>query len=144
MAPPLNRMAIALLSLVGVFVALYMLLYKLGWIGSMVCGSGDCATVQASRWSDFLGLPVPLWGVGGYGALLGVALAGTAPRFARDRRIGYLLVALGSIAFAFSAYLTALEAFVIRAWCRWCVVSAILATLIFLFTLAELRRPGSR
>ncbi|NIR59138.1 MAG: hypothetical protein GWO02_06285, partial [Gammaproteobacteria bacterium] len=54
------------------------------------------------------------------------------------------LVGLGAGAFGFSAYLTGIEAFVIHAWCRWCVASAVVATLVFVFSLAELRRPGSR
>ena len=43
-------------------------------------------------------------------------------------------------AFLFSAYLSALEQFVIHAWCRWCIGSAVVATLIFLCTLPEFRR----
>ena len=45
-------MAIALLSLAGFFVAFYMLAHALGWTGPLVCGVGDCATVQSSKlWS---------------------------------------------------------------------------------------------
>ena len=47
---------------------------------------------------------------------------------------------LATIAFAFSAYLTVLEAVVIHAWCRWCLVSAAIATLIFLCSLPEAAR----
>jgi len=42
----------------------------------------------------------------------------------------------------FSAYLTYLEAFVIHAWCQWCVSSAIIMVLAFLASLPELRRIG--
>jgi uncharacterized membrane protein len=41
---------------------------------------------------------------------------------------------------AFSAYLTYLEAFVIHAWCQYCVISAILITLIFFASLPEVAR----
>lgn len=136
-----NRMAVALLALVGVFIAAYMLFVKLGWIGTLVCGEGgECDTVQASSWAVFLGVPVPAWGVIGYGFILAVALIGIQPRWVDDERISLALVALATIAFVFSMYLTALEAFVIQAWCRWCVVSAAIATGIFLCTLPELRR----
>jgi uncharacterized membrane protein len=40
-------------------------------------------------------------------------------------------------------YLTYLEAFVILAWCRWCIASAIMATLLFACALPELRRARS-
>jgi uncharacterized membrane protein len=143
-SPPVNRMTIALLSLVGVFISTYLLLHKLGVVGTLVCGTGSCDTVQASPWAVFLGVPVPAWGVAGYGLLLGVSLAGLRPGLWGNRRLGLVLVVLGAGAFGFSAYLTGIEAFVIRAWCRWCVASAVIATLIFISTLFELIRPGRR
>lgn len=141
-APPTPRMAIGLLSLIGLLIAGYMLLYKLGMIGTLACGSGSCGTVQASRWADFLGVPVPAWGVAGYGLIFVISLAGLQPRWIGDRRLGMTLFGLATIAFVFSAYLTAIEAFVLRAWCRWCVASAIVATLIFVCSLTEFRRKG--
>lgn len=143
-SPPIHRMAVALLSLVGLFISAYLLLHKLGAIGSLACGTGSCDTVQASPWAVFLGVPVPAWGVAGYGLLLAVSLVGLQPGLWGSRRVGRALVVLGAGAFGFSAYLTAIEAFVIHAWCRWCVASAVVATLIFIFTLGELIRPGSR
>ena len=50
------------------------------------------------------------------------------------------MLGLATIGVAYSAFLTYLEAAVIRAWCLWCVVSALLMTLIFLASLPELRR----
>ena len=70
------RMGSALLSLAGIFVAAYLWLYKQGRIGSIVCGTGGCETVQFSRWSEFLGVDVALIGVAGYVVLLAIALAG--------------------------------------------------------------------
>ena len=143
-SPPRNRMAIALLSLVGFFIAVYMLLYKLGVIGTLACGAGgSCDTVQSSSWAIFLGVPVPAWGVVGYGAIFVASLAGLQTRGRADLWVARSLLGLATGAFVFSAYLAALEAFVIHAWCRWCIVSAVLATLIFLCSLAEIGRLGS-
>jgi uncharacterized membrane protein len=143
-AGALSRMGIALLSLAGLFVSIYLFLFKIGAIGSLACGlDGGCQTVQASQWAYFLGVPVAAYGVAGYLVLFGVAMAGIRPGLERDRRVAGGLLLLASGAFAFSVYLTALEAFVIHAWCRWCVVSAVLATLIFalaLFEIPHLRR----
>lgn len=139
-APPANRMAIAVLALLGVLNAGYLLLHRVGAIGTLTCGVGDCGTVQASRFAVFIGVPVPVWGVVGYALILAVALAALQPRFARNRAVAALLFGLAAFAFFFSAYLTLLEAFVIRAWCQWCVVSAILATLLFITALPEARR----
>ena len=138
--PPVNRMAIAVLSLAGFFVAFYLLAHHLGWVGSLMCGVGDCATVQASKWAKMGPLPVPLLGVGGYVALLAVSLFGIQPAGTDSRVVSLVLLAFATVAFGLSIWFTYLEAFVIHAWCQWCVVSAILCTLIFLAALPELKR----
>lgn len=138
--PPVNRMAIAVLSLAGFFVAFYLLAHHLGWVGSLMCGVGDCATVQASKWAKMGPLPVPLLGVGGYVALLAVSMFGIQPAGIDSRAVSVVLLAFATIAFGLSVWFTYLEAFVIHAWCQWCVVSAILCTLIFLAALPELKR----
>ena len=79
-----HRMAAAALALVGLMVSAYLLLYKLGVVGTLRCvGSGGCERVNTSRWSSFLGLPVAAFGVAGYLVLLGIAMYGLA-----DDRIG--------------------------------------------------------
>ena len=138
--PPVNRMAIAVLSLAGFFVAFYLLAHHLGWVGSLMCGVGDCATVQASKWAKMGPLPVPLLGVGGYVALLAVSLSGIQPAGTDSLVVSLVLLAFATVAFGLSIWFTYLEAFVIHAWCQWCVVSAILCTLIFLAALPELKR----
>lgn len=140
-APARNRMAVALLSLAGFFVALYMLVYALGWTGPLVCGLGECEKVQASPYSSIGPVPVAAFGVVGYGGLVALALLGLqGGRWAERKVISVGLLGGSIIGVSFSAYLTYLEAFVIRAWCQWCVVSAILIVLVFLASLPELRR----
>ncbi|MEO8636514.1 MAG: vitamin K epoxide reductase family protein [Gemmatimonadales bacterium] len=128
-----TRMAAALLSLAGLFVSLYLYLYKLGYIGTLACGTGGCETVQFSTYSRFLGIDVPLLGLIGYTILLGLSvLALQQP--GRVRWPGLLRLLAGGAA-AFSIYLTYLELFVIHAICRWCVGSAVIALLLFIATL---------
>ncbi len=141
---PLNRMGMAIVSLAGILISTYMLLYKLGVIRTLVCGTGDCEVVQASRWSDFLGVPVPLWGVVGYGLVLVTALRGIQPGRAMNRGIAVVLTGGSTLAFLFSIYLSMIEEFVIGAWCRWCISSAVVATALFLLSLPELRRLRAR
>lgn len=134
-------MAIAVLSLAGLLVALYLALHRIGLIGSLACGvDGGCSTVQTSAYATFVGVPVPFIGVLGYLVLFGVSYAAAVGRIRNERTTALLLLVLAAVAFLFSVYLTALEAFVIHAWCRWCVVSAVIATLIFLFSLPEAAR----
>jgi uncharacterized membrane protein len=138
--PPVTRMAIAVLALIGLMISTYLSMYKLGYLGEIQCTIGGCEKVQTSRFADFLGLPVSVWGVGAYVTLLVLAMLGIQPRFQQERRVALALCAFSAVGVAFSAYLTYLEAFVIHAWCQWCVVSAILVTLIFLLSIPGLRQ----
>ena len=123
-----HRMVTAMLSMVGLFVALYLSLWKIGLMGPMVCGTGSCEVVQTSEYAYLFGLPVAFYGVGGYLALVAVSLVGLQPRFASERGPTIALVILAGLGTAFAIYLTYLEAFVLQAWCRWCIVSALLIT----------------
>lgn len=140
--PPRNRMAIAILSLLGFLIAGYMLAYAFGWTGPVICGVGDCEAVQSSEYARIGPFPVALFGVLGYLALLVVAMAGLQGGGLRSRAIPVALILGGLLGLVFSGYLTYLEAFVIHAWCQWCVASAILMILAFLATLPEYRRLG--
>ncbi|HUG39611.1 MAG TPA: vitamin K epoxide reductase family protein [Longimicrobiales bacterium] len=138
---PQNRMVVAAAALVGAFVSTYLLLYKLGHLGTLACGiDGGCEIVQATRFAYFLGVPVAAWGVAGYLGILGVALAGTRPRFVTAAWVSWGLLLLTGAAFAFSLYLSALEEWVIQAWCRWCIASALIASATFVFSLPEAKR----
>ena len=126
------RMWAATLSLVGFFVAVYLYLYKIGRIPGLACGAGGCETVQSSPWATFIGLPVALYGVGGYLACLVLALVGIDKGGDRRHWSDTLLLIGSGAGVAFSAWLTYAEAFLIEAWCRWCVGSAVIITLVFL------------
>lgn len=132
-------MAAALLSLLGLFVALYLYLYKIGRIGSLVCGTGGCETVQLSRYSRFLGVEVSLIGLIGYVGLLAFALWTLRPGLAGARWPATVLSVLSGIGVLFAVYLTSLELFVIHAICRWCVGSAVIITAIFIAALLDRR-----
>lgn len=138
-APSYSRMGIALLSLIGLLVAGYLSLYKLGYLGVIQCSIGGCEVVQSSQYAYFLGQPVALWGVGAYLVLFGLAMMGLQPRWMGERWLALAIFGFAAVGVVFSAYLTYLEAAVIRAWCQWCVVSAILITLIFFLSLPGLR-----
>jgi uncharacterized membrane protein len=134
-----HRMVAALLALVGLLISVYLWLWKVGAIGVLACGDGGCETVQLSKYGDFLGVPVAFWGMLAYGGMLASALIGLQPRWQTRREPTLGLLVLSGAGVAFSAYLTYLEAAVIHAWCRWCVVSAVLVTGIFLAALTGWR-----
>ena len=134
-----KRMIVAALALAGIFISLYLTLYKLNVIGELSCSLGSCETVNTSRWSMFLGLPVAAWGLLFYVDVFIIALLGTTPRFEYEPAISLVLVAQAAIGVVFSAWLTYLELAVIHAICIWCVTSACIVVAILLVSVADLR-----
>ncbi len=134
-----KRMIVAALALAGIFISLYLTLYKLGMIGELSCSIGSCETVNTSKWSRFLGLPVAAWGLLFYLDVFAVALVGTMPKLESEPVISLVLVAETAVGVLFSGWLTYLELGVIHAICIWCVTSAVIVTLIFGVSLADYR-----
>jgi uncharacterized membrane protein len=136
-------MIVAALALAGIFISLYLTLYKIGVIGELSCSIGSCETVNTSKWATFLGLPVAAWGLFFYIDVFAVALIGTLPRFENEPLISVVLTAEAAVGVLFSAWLTYLELGVIHAICIWCVTSAVVVTLIFLTSILDLREMRS-
>ena len=119
--------------MLGIGVATYIVIADSGG-GTPKClaGGSGCETVAHSHYSHIAGVNIAVFGIAGYILLLASALVpGDAGRFS-----GFLV---GLVGFGFSAYLTYLELFVINAICQWCVISAILATALFVICCLDLR-----
>jgi uncharacterized membrane protein len=140
-----RRMLMAVLALLGLLIAAYLTLYHYGYIGTLVCSATrGCETVQTSKWSKLLGLPVAAWGLGYYAVVLAVAIAGIQDRLAESPQLALGLVILTGWGALFSAWLTLLEEFAIHAWCQWCLASATVAILLFVVSLLDWRRTTTR
>jgi uncharacterized membrane protein len=134
---PKRILAITVLAASGVIVSAYLLTIHWGWWQAVCLGVGDCESVNTSRYSELLRVPVALLGALTYFAII-AACALIAQKIYAD----YALIAiffLAATGVAFSAYLTYIELFVLRALCPWCVLSAILITLIAGLSAMELR-----
>jgi uncharacterized membrane protein len=136
-------MLAALVALAGLFVALYLTLYKLGYIGTLVCAVGSCETVQTSKWATLLGQPVGAWGVAYYIAVFVISIVGLSAALAESRGLSLVLVGMTGFGVLFSLWLTYLELFVIHAICQWCVISAVLATALFVISVLDLQEVTS-
>ena len=132
-------MIVAALALAGIFISLYLTLFKLGVIGELTCSIGSCETVNTSKWSTFLHLPVAAWGLLFYAEVFLISLLGTMPRFEDERFVSLILVAEAAFGVLFSGWLTYLELAVIHAICVWCVTSATIVVAILLVSIADLR-----
>lgn len=130
-----RRRAIAILALLGVFDSTYLLLHKLGQVGTLVCAiEGGCDTVNTSQYASLLGLPVAGYGVIGYLLILCLALVSIQPRWVNDRRADAALALVSGLGALFSIYLTFVSLFVIGAACQWCLIS--LALILSIFTIS--------
>ena len=129
-----------LLSTLGLAVSLYLLSVHWGWWQAACFGVGECEVVNTSRYSELLGVPVALLGAGTY---IAIGLSAWCIRndwlAARAVRVQFFLAVTGT---AFSAYLTAIELFVLHAICPWCVISALLIALTGACSLVVLRMPA--
>ncbi len=138
----MRKILLLILILAGFFDALY-----LHWVYTspnhpLVCLGTGCDTVRASKYASLWGHALPDYGVLMYGVLiLAVLTEAWLSSPAIRRWIQLATIAIAAAGFLFSLYLTGLEAFVIHAWCAWCVGSAVIVTLIFLLSLADLRSP---
>jgi uncharacterized membrane protein len=136
-------MAIAALALVGAFLSAYLTLYHYGYVGSLACGTGGCATVQASKWARFIGAPVALWGLGYYLSVVVVASFGAMGAASEKLWPSKLLLALNGWSVLFSGYLTWAELVKINAICRYCVASALIVLGLFVLSVLDYRSRRS-
>jgi len=129
---------VLIFSVIGLGVSSYLTYEKFSGGGLICLGGGQgCEIVQNSPYSQVGPIPVAMIGLIGYLAFLVV----TALQLrASERRplLAGLNFGLAVGAFLYSAYLTYLELFVIYAICTWCVISAILVTLILILATWEL------
>ncbi len=146
------NLAIFILSLAGCFVSLFLAV-KYAQKADIPCmrGSSDCNAVarDAAAWGlgvpALSAVPTPVFGLLMYGTLAALAMARvilSSPSLSRNAAT--LQWAVGLIGVGVSAYLTWREAAVIHHWCVWCVGSAIIILLIFLFSSAERLAAVSR
>jgi protein-disulfide isomerase/rhodanese-related sulfurtransferase len=138
----MRRATLFALSLLGLFDSLYLLWVYTSPSRPLVCLGTGCDVVRATAYAHLAGHPLPVYGVAMYAALAVLILAESvtlSPQLARLERLVVVLLAGGG--FLFSVYLTGLEAFVIHAWCVWCVASAIIVSLMLLLALIDFVRP---
>jgi uncharacterized membrane protein len=131
------------LVVIGLLVSVYMTIYKITSNNEMCLGSGDCATVNNSRYSEIYGIPVALVGVGGYLAILGLHLVEKRNQHLKANATLYLF-GLALTGFLFTLYLIYVEFALLDAICPFCLASQVIMTLVFIISVIRLvRQPQS-
>ncbi len=133
---------IQILAVPGMLLAFYLLLYHEGNLIEVCTASGwdDCGKVSGpdAPYSSIGPIPVALIGLIGYSAIFLTTWLRNWLVLVDDY-LPELLTGLTAVAFLFSLSLTGLELFVIHAICRFCVVSAIIITIMFILAIHYMR-----
>ena len=138
----LYRASVALVVL-GLLVSIYMTIYKVTSNNAMCLGSGDCSTVNASGYSEVYGIPVAVFGVLGYAAILMVLYFENRNRFLRQNST-LMIFGMALTGFLFTVWLIYVEVALLKALCPFCVTSQTAMTIIFIIAVLRLiRQPQS-
>ncbi len=118
----------ALLSFSGFVDATYLTIsYFKG--ASLICNfSTGCNQVTSSVYSTVFGLPVALLGLGFYVTVFVLIIAYFDWR---NEWLPKIILGVSTLAFGFSLWFVWVMIFVIKAFCQYCLVSAVLSTAIF-------------
>ncbi|CAK0741376.1 putative membrane protein [Gammaproteobacteria bacterium] len=141
--PQQTEVLLPLILVAGIGISAYTAYAALAGVAP-ICGPiGDCATVQSSVYSRLFGIPLGIFGIMTYSALL---VSRPLARYLSPSGGGWRwlpwVIALGG--FAFSLRLTTLEPFVIGATCLWCLGSAFAMTAALWLLTGEIHSPDTR
>jgi uncharacterized membrane protein len=129
----------SILVVVGLAVSIYMTIYKVTSNDALCLGSGDCSTVNASRYAEVYGIPVATIGIAGYFAILLVHLYERRDKFF-EKNGPMLIFGLALTGFLFTLYLIYVEFGILKALCPFCLASQIAMTIIFIISITRLIR----
>lgn len=128
----------AILSLLGLADALYLTIEHLTGQSVRCTIISGCSEVLSSSYAEVLGVPLAMIGAAAYFSVFSLAiLAAFGYRIA-----GTLLKLLVVVMFLVSLWLIYLQAFVIRQFCQYCLLSAAITTalLVTMFIVHRLHR----
>jgi uncharacterized membrane protein len=126
-------------AIIGFADSVYLAWLKISG-GLAACGGiGDCESVNASIYSQINGIPIALLGAGAYAAILLFLFLESRDDFIGDWS-PIIVFGLSLTGTLYSIYLTYIEIAVLKAICPYCVVSAIAILIIFVISIARMRR----
>ncbi len=107
-----------------------------------VCIEGDlfdCAKVEGSIYSKFMGIPVAYLGFASYAAILGLLLLEKRSTFFREYG-ALLILGISLFGFLYHTYLTYVSVAFLGSLCPWCVATNISMGVILVATVARVLR----
>jgi uncharacterized membrane protein len=124
-----TKIILYIVSVIGLLDTSYLIYHKLAGtdVDCLFFPKKWCTKVQYSKFSKTFGVPNPVWGFLMYAAIL--VLTYMVTQGSASFNVVKGIVTFG---FLFSMYFTFIQAFVLRAFCTWCVVSALNFVVMFL------------
>jgi uncharacterized membrane protein len=123
----------AALALVGLADAVYLTVEHLTGRSVRCTVTSGCSEVLSSPYATVGGYPLALFGAAAYFTAFSLA---TLAAFG-SARAGQLLALLVALMFATSLWLVYLQAFVLHAFCQYCLLSAAITTLLAIVVIAR-------
>lgn len=125
-----SQIIFSLLSVIGLVDATILTIEHYTRSGLSCSISGGCERVLTSQFSvlPVVGIPIAMLGVVFYGVVLFMVVFSVVNREPL-RRLPILV--WSTIGFMSSLGLTFIQAFILHAWCQYCLLSALTSTLIF-------------
>ena len=120
---------IIVLALIGFADSTFLLAKRLSG-GPIPCvlGFTGCDTVSKSPYSVLFGIPLSAYGMVFY---LGIGILGLLYLDTKNALFARLLLPATALGFAMSVYFIYVQKFLIKAFCVYCILSAIISTILF-------------
>lgn len=132
----MNPAYLIVLSVIGFAVSIYIF-YSKKYHKPMYCVIGqNCDEVVKSKYGKTFGIENSIPGMAYYALVFVYAASLLLNRNVFKVNIIYYFIVIASIgSVLFSAYLAAVQAFVLKKWCEYCIVSSVASVLILIVLL---------
>ena len=129
----MNTIYIILLSLIGFIVSSYLYYSKIHNKRIYCLVGHDCDEVVKSSYGKTLGMENTLIGILYYSMILAYGIFIFLNRNIFKGSIIYYFIVIASIgSVLFSIYLTTVQAFVLKKWCDYCIISSVVSVLMLI------------
>jgi uncharacterized membrane protein len=121
----------AIVALIGLIDSIYLTIHHLSGEQVPCSVTGGCETVLTSYYAEIAGIPLAAFGAAAYFLAFSLAILAAFG----NRKLWFLFGVQVSLMATFSLWLFYLQAFVIKAFCQFCLLSATVCLTLFVIAL---------
>lgn len=123
----------AVVALIGLADSIYLTIHHLSGEQVPCSVTGGCETVLTSYYAEIAGIPLAAFGAAAYFLAFSLAILAAF----ENRKLWFLFGVQVSLMAIFSLWLFYLQAFVIKAFCQFCLLSATICLTLFVIALTS-------